>query len=188
MKMLLSKPNEVVRTTKNPDYWKLGRPYLDGIEWHIIKDVAARNLTFIAGACDISSPYVTTVPLLEDVKKQAPQAICELTATNVSRNLILNPEKPPFDNLDLRRAVALSLDRKAFIDIITQGKGDMGATMLPPPEGLWGMPPEMLATLPGYDPDIAKNRSEARKIMERLSYGSDKRQHSRLPRSGGDSD
>jgi peptide/nickel transport system substrate-binding protein len=168
-------PNQVIRTAKNPDYWKPGRPYLDGIEWQIIPDIATRNLTFIAGKFDISSPYGTTIPSLEDVKKQAPQAICELTATNVARNLILNPQKPPFDNPDLRRAVALSLDRRAFIDILTQGKGDIGATMLPPPEGLWGMPPEMLATLPGYDPDIAKNRAEARKIMEKLGYGSDKR-------------
>ena len=160
----------MVRTAKNPDYWKPGRPYLDGIEWHIIKDVATRNLTFIAGAFDILSPYGTTVPLLEDVKSQAPQAICELTATNVSRNLILNPEKPPFDNPDLRRAVALSLDRKAFIDIITQGR-----VISAPPEGLWGMPPEMLATLPGYDPDVAKNRAEARKIMEKLGYGPNNR-------------
>jgi peptide/nickel transport system substrate-binding protein len=116
------KPNEVVRTARNPDYWKPGRPYLDGIEWHIIKDIATRNLTFIAGAFDISSPYGTTVPLLDDVKSQAPQAVCELTATNVSRNLILNPEKPPFNNPDLRRAVALSLDRKAFIEIITAAR------------------------------------------------------------------
>src|SRR5262244_1865663 len=169
------KPNEVVKTAKNPDYWKPGRPYLDGIEWHIMPNVATRNLTFIAGTFDISSPYGTTVPLLEDVKSQAPQAVCELTATNVSRNLILNPEKPPFDKPELRRAVALSLDRKAFIDIETQGKGDIGATMLPPPEGLWGMPPEMLATLPGHDPDIAKNRAKAREIMEKLGYGPDKR-------------
>jgi peptide/nickel transport system substrate-binding protein len=169
------RPNEVVRTARNPDYWKPGRPYLDGIEWHIIKDIATRNLTFIAGAFDISSPYGTTVPLLDDVRRQAPQAVCVLTATNVARNLILNPEKAPFDNPDLRRAVALSLDRKAFIDILTQGKGDIGATMLPPPEGLWGMPPEMLATLPGYGPDIQKNRAEAREIMEKCGYGPDNR-------------
>ena len=30
------KPNEVVKTARNPDYWKPGRPYLDGIEWHIM--------------------------------------------------------------------------------------------------------------------------------------------------------
>jgi peptide/nickel transport system substrate-binding protein len=132
-------------------------------------------LSFIAGKFDISSPYGTTVPLLEDVKSQAPQAICEMTSTNVSRNLILNPGKLPFDKSELRRAVALSIDRQAFIDIIQQGKGDIGATMLPPPEGLWGMPPEMLATLPGYDPDVAKNRAEARKIMEKLGYGPNNR-------------
>ena len=165
------KPNEVVRTARNPDYWKPGRPYLDGIEWHIMPDGNLRNLSFIAGTFDISSPYGTSVPLLEDVKSQAPQAICEMTSTNVSRNLILNPGKPPFDKPELRQAVALSIDRQAFIEIIQQGKGDIGATMLPPPEGLWGMPPEMLATLPGYDPDVAKNRAEARKIMEKLDYG-----------------
>ena len=55
--------------------------------------------------------------------------------------------------------------------------------MLPPPEGIWGMPPEMLQTLPGYDPDVAKNRAEARKIMERLGYGPDKRLASRSRRA-----
>jgi peptide/nickel transport system substrate-binding protein len=169
------RPNEVVKTAKNPDYWKPGRPYLDGIEWHIMPDRSTRNLTFIAGKFDIISPYGTTVPLLHDIKSQVPQAVCEMTSTNVSRNLILNPQKPPFDNPEIRRAVALSLDRKAFIDIIGQGEADIGATMLPPPEGLWGMSPEMLATLPGYDPDIAKNRAEAKKIMEKLGYGPDKR-------------
>src|SRR5229473_3180072 len=52
---------------------------------------------------------------------------------------------------------------------------DVGGVMLPAPEGDWGMPPDMLKTLPGYDPDVAKNRAEARKIMERLGYGPDKR-------------
>ena len=169
------RPNDVVKTTRNPDYWKPGRPYLDGIEWQIMPDRSTRNLAFIAGKFDINSPYGTTVPLLKDVKTQAPHAICELTALNVSRNLIMNPQKPPFNNADLRRAVALTLDRKAFIDIIQQGQGDIGATLLPPPEGLWGMPPDMLKTLPGYDPDVGKNRAAARKIMEKLGYGPNKR-------------
>src|SRR5258708_39503677 len=47
--------------------------------------------------------------------------------------------------------------------------------MLPGPEGVWSMPPELLKTLPGYDPDVAKNRAEARKILEKLGYGPDKR-------------
>jgi hypothetical protein len=71
--------------------------------------------------------------------------------------------------------MALSLDRKAFIEIITDGQGDIGGVMLPPPEGVWGMPQEVLQTFPGYDLDVEKNRAEARKIMEKLGYGSNKR-------------
>ena len=45
--------------------------------------------------------------------------------------------------------------------------------MQPAPAGLWGMPPELLNTLPGYDPDVQKNRAEARQIMHTLGYGPD---------------
>src|SRR5207237_6509584 len=91
------RPNEVVKTAKNPDYWKPGRPYLDGIEWHIMADRATRNLTFIAGKFDIISPYGTTLPMLRDIKASVPDAASVLTSTNVSRNLIMHPEKAPFD-------------------------------------------------------------------------------------------
>ena len=94
---------------------------------------------------------------------------------NGTTNLLLNREKPPFDNPELRRALALALDRKAFIDIMTEGQAKIGGALLPPPEGLWGMPEEMLQTIPGYGPDVEKNRAEARKIMEKLGYGPDKR-------------
>ena len=120
-------------------------------------------------------PYSLTVPLLKDVKTQMPQAICELGPTGLNRNLIVNRDKPPFNNLDLWRAMALSFDRQAFIDIITEGEGDIGGVMQPPPAGLWGMPRDMLQTLPGYGPDVQKNRADARHIMQMLGYGPDHR-------------
>src|SRR5258708_38402062 len=123
----------------------------------------------------VAFPYSVTMPLLKDVKNQVPEAICEVAPGNVNRNLIVNRDVPPFDNPDLRRAMALSLDRKAFIDIITEGQGNVGGVMQPPPEGLWGMPPEILHALPGYGPDVQKNRSQARQIMQKLGYGPDNR-------------
>jgi peptide/nickel transport system substrate-binding protein len=174
-KFIEFKPNEIIRVTKNRDYWKEGRPYLDGIEWMIIRDTATRNLAFIAGKVDLYSPHNITIPILKDIKSQAPQATCEVAPTNVNRTLIINRDKPPFDNSDLRRAMSLTLDRKAFIDIITEGQGDIGGTMLPQPEGIWSLPPELLRTLPGYDPDVAKNRAEARNIMQKFGYGPEKR-------------
>src|SRR5207302_308560 len=141
----------------------------------IIKNLSTAVLAFVSGKFDAAFPYSLTVPLLKDVKSQMPGAICEMGPVGVNRTMIINRDKPPFDNPDLRQAMALSLDRQAFIDIITQGQGDIGATMLPPPEGVWGMPPEKLRSLPGYDPDVAKNRAAARAIMEKAGYGPGKR-------------
>ena len=167
------KQNEIIKVARNPDYWKPGKPHLDGIEWPIIKDVSTRLLAFMAGKTDVL--IGVTMPQLTDVKTQAPQAVCEVFSSSVARNLIVNGQVAPFDNPDLRRAMTLSLDRKAFVDIISRGQGEIGAVMQPPPSGLWGMPAEMLQTLPGYDPDVQKNRAEARKLMEKLGYGPDKR-------------
>jgi peptide/nickel transport system substrate-binding protein len=167
------RPNEYIRVTRNPDYWKPGRPYLDGIEWTIVPSLATRILGFVAGTFD--QVFGVTIPLLADLKSQAPQAACQVFPANIPRTLLVNRTRPPFDNPELRRAMTLSIDHKAFIDILTLGQGDIGGVMQPPPEGVWGMPAEMLRTLPGYDPDVAKNREQARGIMEKLGYGPDNR-------------
>jgi peptide/nickel transport system substrate-binding protein len=112
---------------------------------------------------------------MKNIQKEAPQAVCELRPANQSTNLIVNRDAPPFDNPEIRRAMALALDRKSFIQILAEGHGDIGGAMQPPPQGVWGMPAEILRTLPGYGPDIAKNREKARKIMEKAGYGPDKR-------------
>jgi len=169
------KPNEHIKVARNPDYWKEGRPYLDGIEYTIIRNLSTAILAFVAGKFDMTFGYGVTAPLLKDVTSQMPEAICELAPIGVNRSLIINRDQPPFDNPDLRRAMGLSFDRTAFIDIVTQGQGDIGGVMQPPPSGVWGMPRELLRNLPGYDPDVAKNRAEGRRIMEKLGYGPNKR-------------
>jgi peptide/nickel transport system substrate-binding protein len=169
------KPNEYIKVTRNPDYWKPGRPYLDGIEYDIVPNRSTAILGFVAGQFDVTWPYSVTPPLVRDINNQAPSAKCVTATNNGTTNLLINRDKPPFDNAGLRKALALTIDRKSFIDIMTEGQAKIGGAMLPPPEGLWGMPPEMLATIPGYGPDIAKNRAEAREIMTKLGYGPDKK-------------
>jgi peptide/nickel transport system substrate-binding protein len=169
------KQNETIKLVRNPDYWKKDRPYLDGIEFTIIPNRSTAILAFVAGRFDMTFPTEVSIPLLKDIKAQAPQAVCELKPDNVNTNLIVNRDAPPFDNADIRLAMALALDRKAFVDILSEGKNDIGGTMLPGPEGVWGMPPEMLKTIPGYGPDVAANRAAARKLMEKAGYGPQKR-------------
>jgi peptide/nickel transport system substrate-binding protein len=167
------KQNESIKLVKNPDYWKKGLPYLDGIEYTIIKNRATAVLAFIAGKIDVTFPTEMTYALEQDIKKQDPKAVCVLAPINVNTNLILNRDAPPFNNADLRKAMALSLDRKSMIDIVLQGHGDAGGSLLPPPEGVWGMPPEMLKTIAGYG-DVKKDREQARAIMAKLGYTAEK--------------
>jgi peptide/nickel transport system substrate-binding protein len=168
------KQNEHVKFVRNKDYWKKDRPYLDGMEWDIIRSRSTRVLALVAGKFDMSYPSDITVPLLKDVKKQAPHMVCDMVTTNVSRNLIVNRDKPPFDNAKVREAMALTIDRKAFVDILSEGNDVISGALLPPPGGVWGMPPEVLQKVPGYG-DVAANRAQARKIMESLGYGPNKR-------------
>jgi peptide/nickel transport system substrate-binding protein len=168
------KANESIKLTRNTDYWKKDRPYLDGIEYTIIPNRSTAILAFVAGKFDVTFPTEVTIPLLKDVKQQAPNAVCVTAPLNVSTNIIVNSSAPPFDNIDIRRALALSLDRKAFIDILFEGQADIGGTMLPAPDGLWAMPKDMLESIPGYGPDIKANREEARKLMAKAGYGPDK--------------
>jgi peptide/nickel transport system substrate-binding protein len=164
------KSNESVKVVRNQDYWRLDHPYLDGIDWRVISNRSTRALAFVAGEFDMTFSLDLTVALMKDVQSQLPKAICELQPTNNSFNLIINREVAPFNNPQIRSALALTLDRKDFIDIITDGKGKIGGVMLAGPEGLWGMPPDRVAALPGYGAEIGQSRGEARKIMEALGY------------------
>ena len=172
-KFIEFKPNEIIKVARNADYWKPGRPYLDAIEYPIIKDVSTRLLAFIAGKTDVY--HGVTMPQLKDIKNQMPQAVCDLYLSNTPRNVLVNRQAAPFDKPELRRAMSLTIDRKAFIDILAEGQGAAGGLMQPQPDGLWGMPAELLQKLPGYDPDVAKSRAEARKLMKELGYGPNNR-------------
>jgi peptide/nickel transport system substrate-binding protein len=166
--------NETITLRRNSDYWKAGRPYLDGLEFTIVPNRSTMILAFVTGAHDMTFTADVPPALLDDVRAQAPRAICELLPTGTQTNLLVNREKPPFDDARIRRAMGLAIDRSVFADILSKGADTIGAAMLPPPDGLWGSPPDLIAALPGYGPDVARRREEARGIMRELGYGPDK--------------
>ena len=169
------KPNESVKVARNPDYWKPGRPYLDAVEYTLMSAPATAILAFAAGKFDRAWQGIMSIPVMKQLKEHEPNAQCTVVPWNIPRQMLVNRSKPPFDNPELRRAMVLTLDRRAFIDIHSDGQGEIGGAMMPPPAGSWGMPPEVLQSLPGYTTDVAKNRAEAREIMKKLGYGPDKR-------------
>ena len=173
-KLVEFKPHDVIRLVKNRDYWKPGRPYLDAIEYRIMPSLATRLLTFVTGGFDVTGTNDVTMANLGDIKVQAPKADCETTAANVTASLLINHKAPPFDNVKLRRAISLALDRRAFVRA-QQGNAVLGGIMMSPPHGVWGLTPEQIEKLPGYGKDVESNRTQARKLMKELGYGPNNR-------------
>jgi len=168
------KPNAGLRLVKNREYWKPGRPYLDGIEWRIMPSAATRTLSFIAGEFDMTDSGGVNANAIKDIHVQAPKAICEANPSNATGFVFINHKAPPFDNPKLRRAISLALDRSEFVKA-QQGDGRLGGVMMAPPAGNWGLTPEQLATVPGFGKSVERNRAEARKIMQELGYGPNKK-------------
>ncbi len=166
--------NESIKLVRNPDYWKPGKPYLDGIEYTIITSRATMVLALEAGKFDLSFTGELTPELVKDVEAQVPQMQCVVQPSNTQGNLLVNREKAPFDDARIRKAMALAIDRKAFSDILSHGVDQIGGAMLPPPEGRWGWSPEFRETVPGYAADVEHSRAEGRKLMQEAGYGPDK--------------
>jgi peptide/nickel transport system substrate-binding protein len=79
------KPNESIKLTRNPDYWKPGRPYLDGIEYTIIRNASTWILALGAHQFDRNGLGFVPISLLKEIKNQAPGMSCEIASWNTSR-------------------------------------------------------------------------------------------------------
>ncbi len=164
------RPNASIVLQRNPDYWRPDRPYLDGIEYRIIRNRSTRTLAFMAGEFDMTFPYEISPAVLREIREQQPRAQCTMAPSNVATQLLINRETAPFDNPDVRRAVTLAIDRKALIDIMGEGQYVNSGILLPPPNGAWGLTPADLADVPGYGASVEANRAEARRLMQALGY------------------
>src|SRR5258706_8483124 len=114
-------------------------------------------MAFAAGNFDRYAVGILPIPLMKQIQNQAPQAICEVVPWNIPRMLIVNRAAPPFDNPDLRHALALALDRQAFIDILGEGQGSIGGGMIPPPAGGWGWSPGSFSAAPPSRSRVCQN-------------------------------
>jgi peptide/nickel transport system substrate-binding protein len=54
------KPNETIRVARNKDYWKADRPWLDGIEYKIMKNSSTGMLSFLAGTAGTTTRSAPT--------------------------------------------------------------------------------------------------------------------------------
>ena len=83
----------------------------------------------------------------------------------------MNARRAPFDNPKVREAINLAIDRRANIQLLAAGAGDIGGYMMP--GGAWSLPPEEIGRLPGYGVDKAAELDQARALLARAGERQD---------------
>jgi peptide/nickel transport system substrate-binding protein len=160
---------QVVELERNPDYFVSGRPYLDGLRYLIITERSTRLAALQANRLDAFIPLDMTKTMAETVQRNAPALVVSETGQLGSDNVVLNHKRPPFDNLTVRRTISYALDRNASVTAVRHGGAVVGAALMPPPFGTWGLPEKELQALPGYHG--ARDKAEARRLLAQAGYG-----------------
>jgi len=150
--LVMNQKSVAVRYRANPDYWG-GEPKLGNVVFAIIDDGSVRVQKLKAGECDL----VRSPPLNEMAALRAAANIKVLEQPGLNLSFFAwNMTMPPFDKVEVRRALNMAVDRKAIADIIFYGEAEMAKNPLPPVG--WGYNNAIPA--PEYNPE------KARKMLE----------------------
>jgi len=115
---------------RNPDFWGTDAegnrlPYLDGIVFQFYPDPTARTTAIQTGSVD----FIEYVPSADvDILRADPniEVVGGLSAN--FRSIYFNVERPPFDDVNVRRAIAYAIDEQAIVDLALFGTGGVPAT------------------------------------------------------------
>ena len=145
-------PGDRMELEKNPDYFEKGYPKADAISIRIIPEAAARLAALESGAVDIlwSLPYEAV-----DKFKTHTSVRVDSVPTASWDGVILNNERPPFNDPRVRQALALTIDKEALVELALFGQGAPTHSPIPPSH------PYFNSGLGFKKPDIEK----AKKLM-----------------------
>jgi peptide/nickel transport system substrate-binding protein len=121
-----------VTMKRNPNYWRTGQPYLDGIETHLYRDGQAMVAGLEGGALDeVDSPTLQDLARLKDDPKYQGLVVA---ASGQFVCFVANTSKPPMDNKQFRQAINYAIDRQRFASTVFKGLIPGGQDLPFPPQ------------------------------------------------------
>jgi len=155
---------------RNPDYFLKDRPYLDGYKFFISPETSVRAAAIRSGRAYIEFRDLP-LPEVEAIKKQlGDKVVVQTTPVTGQFGIAMNNAVKPFNDLRVRKAMTLGLDRYAASRILYQLTGLKGVGGLLRPGSEWAMAESELQKLPGFGKDIEKSRIEAKRLLAEAGY------------------
>jgi dipeptide transport system substrate-binding protein len=122
--------DNIIRYTANNKYFR-GKPKLDKLIFAITPDASVRYQKLKAGECHlIAEPNPSDIQSLL-LQKDHKFIVLEEEGLNVGY-LAMNVEKPPLNNLLVRQAIGLALNRASYLDAIYLGRATLAKNPIPP--------------------------------------------------------
>jgi peptide/nickel transport system substrate-binding protein len=145
-KLITFKPGDRFELAKNADYYKPDEPKLDNVLIRIIPERAAQFAALEAGEIDL---IWDVPPEVLDQYKNSKNVQLDSVPSSTWDGLIMNAAQKPFDDMRVRQAVHMAIDKKALVEISLFGYGTPTHTMIPATH------PYYNKNLPIAAPDVA---------------------------------
>lgn len=111
-------PTEILRMSRNEDYWQDGLPYLDEVIFRAIPDLNTRATMIESGEADISLDLA--IQDVDRLKSTDGVQVFEKLGSLLAY-ITMNNAKPPLDDVAVRQAINYAVDKQGIIDAVFLG-------------------------------------------------------------------
>jgi peptide/nickel transport system substrate-binding protein len=160
-------PNVKTVFKRNPDYFRPGLPYVDGVEWLVLDDESTGLVMYRTGQIDTGpgGNWMVRQPDLDSLKQSHPHLVYQdIQATN-AWTIWMRTDKPPFNDVRVRRAISQAVDRQGIIEAVLM-RGALSPAV-PPGLAEWSLPIEQFGEGARY---YQYNPKEARRLLAEAGY------------------
>ncbi len=148
----------ITRLVRNDNYFIPDRPYLDAVEMHLFPDLAAETTNFLSGDVDV----MLTVQQADFARIAAAAGVNALRVPSGRYvNVVMRFDQPPFNDVRVRKALAMSIDRQLLVDIVLEGLGRPAHDNILSPEFKYRID----------TPEVPYDPAAARALLAQAGYG-----------------